>query len=234
MGFFGRLANLWRGFTSLWIKNVEAEHPEIAYENSINSMVEKYNTLKSATAAIISRRNDIDARLKAAQKELDQVNADLDAAVDTGRDDLAVILIKKQEKLEGEIADLTTQLQQAAEDADAAKSSLQEIQAKIQELKDEKDRNLAKMASAKARIQVQEQLDGLSVDDDMKALDSVRENIKNLEAKAQLNKELKDGDLDSQLASLRKSSVDVSAKSKLEAMKAARAAKAAAAAQKTM
>ena len=233
MGFFGRLANLWRGFTSLWIKNVEAEHPEIAYENSINAMVEKYNTLKSATAAIISRRNDIDVRLKDAQKNLDQVNADLETAVDSGRDDLAVVLIKKQEKLEAEIADLTGQLQQAADDADSAKSSLQEIQAKIQELKDEKDRNLAKMASAKARIQVQEQLDGLSVDDDMKALDSVRENIKNMEAKAQLNKELKDGDLDSQLASLRKSSGDVSAKSKLEAMKAARAAKAAAA-QKTM
>jgi phage shock protein A len=231
MGFFGRLANLWRGFTSLWIKNVEAEHPEIAYENSINSMVEKYNALKTATASIISRRNDIDARLKDAQKNLDQVNGDLETAVDSGRDDLAVILIKKQEKLEAEIADLTAQLKQAADDADSAKSSLQEVQAKIQELKDEKDRNLAKMASAKARIQVQEQLEGLSVDDDMKALDSVRENIKNLEAKAQLNKELKDGDLDSQLAALRKDSVDVSAKAKLEAMKAARAAKAA---QKTM
>ena len=72
IGFFSRLGNLWRGFLSIWISNVEKEHPEIAYENAINSMVEKYAKLKSATAAIIRRREDIDERLKRAAKELAQ------------------------------------------------------------------------------------------------------------------------------------------------------------------
>jgi len=62
-GFFGRLANLWRGFLSIWISDVEKKHPEIAYENAINTMIEKYTTLKKATAAIIRRREEIDARL---------------------------------------------------------------------------------------------------------------------------------------------------------------------------
>ena len=56
MSVFGRLANLWKGFISLWISDVEKDHPEIAYENAINSMVEKYSALKRATAAIIRRR----------------------------------------------------------------------------------------------------------------------------------------------------------------------------------
>ena len=47
VGFFARLANLWRGFLSLWISDIEKEHPEIAYENAINSMIEKYSRLKS-------------------------------------------------------------------------------------------------------------------------------------------------------------------------------------------
>ena len=38
-----RLANLWKGFLSLWISDIEKEHPEIAYENAINSMVAKYS-----------------------------------------------------------------------------------------------------------------------------------------------------------------------------------------------
>ena len=50
-GVFGRLANLWRGFLSIWISDVEKAHPEIAYENAINSMVEKYSKLKRATFA---------------------------------------------------------------------------------------------------------------------------------------------------------------------------------------
>ena len=54
MGLFSRLGNLWKGFLSLWIADIEKEHPEIAYENAINSMIAKYAKLKSATAAIIA------------------------------------------------------------------------------------------------------------------------------------------------------------------------------------
>ena len=52
INFFSRLANLWAGFVSLWITDVEKRHPEIAYQNAIDSMIEKYTRLKSATAAI--------------------------------------------------------------------------------------------------------------------------------------------------------------------------------------
>ena len=55
VGFFARIGNLWKGFLSIWISDVEKEHPEIAYENAINSMVEKYTKLKTATASIIRR-----------------------------------------------------------------------------------------------------------------------------------------------------------------------------------
>src|ERR1700733_1604375 len=95
-GFFGRLSNLWRGFVSLWISDVEKQHPEIAYENAINSMIEKYTALKHATAAIIRRREDIDARLKQKSAELAQANADLETAVASNQQDLGVVLIQKQ------------------------------------------------------------------------------------------------------------------------------------------
>ena len=62
-GFFGRLRNLWRGFLSIWISDVEKQHPEIAYENAINSMIEKYTKLKQATAAIIRRREETEVRV---------------------------------------------------------------------------------------------------------------------------------------------------------------------------
>src|SRR6185295_18377239 len=100
---FKRLANLWHGFLSLWISDIEKEHPEIAYENAINSMVEKYTKLKAATAAIIRRREDTEARFKQASKELAQTEAELTVAVETNQDDLAVILIQKKNALSAEI-----------------------------------------------------------------------------------------------------------------------------------
>ena len=69
MGLFSRLGNLWKGFLSIWISDIEQEHPEIAYENAINSMIAKYAKLKSATAAIIRRREELDDRFKKANAD---------------------------------------------------------------------------------------------------------------------------------------------------------------------
>jgi phage shock protein A len=230
-GFFSRLSNLWKGFLSLWISDVEKKHPEIAYENAINSMVEKYAQLKKATAAIIRRREEIEGRLAERNKELAQVEADLNTAVETNQQDLGMILIQKQKQLAEEVAGLQADLQTAVTDADSAKASLMQVQAEIKKLKAEKDQMLAKMASAQARIKVQEQLEGLSVDAEVKALEGVRENIKNTVAQANLNKELGETDVDAKLKKLRAQTGDVTAKSEWERLKAAQAAKAG---QKTM
>ena len=89
VGLFTRLGNLWKGFLSIWISDVEKEHPEIAYENAINSMIEKYSKLKNATAAIIKRREDVDERLKRATRDLAQTEAELSAATAEDTPELA-------------------------------------------------------------------------------------------------------------------------------------------------
>jgi phage shock protein A len=231
-GFFKRLSNLFKGFLSLWVSDVEKEHPEIAYENAINSMLEKFARLKRATAAIIRRRDEIQERFTIQSTELAQVTADLDVAVQTAKDDLALILIQKKNILEKDVTDLKAELETAAKDADEAKAALIQVQAEIKKLRAEKDNMLAKMESAKARVRIQEQLEGLSVDAEVKALDNVRGHIKNTIAQANLGKELADTSLDARLRQLRSQSGEVTARSQLDEMKAKLAAKKAA--QKTM
>jgi phage shock protein A len=224
MGVISRIANLWRGFLSIWISDIEKEHPEIAYENAINSMVEKYARLKSATAAIIRRREEIDERYQAATKDLAQTEAELNTAVSTNQDDLAVILIQKKNQLTNDIADMKGEMETAKNDADSAKTSLLSVQTEIRKLKAERDTMLAKMQSAQARINIQEQLDGLSVDEEVRALDTVRTHIKNTIAEANLGKELADSSLDSRLSKLRSEVGDVQAREELAAIKARKAA----------
>jgi phage shock protein A len=234
MGFFGRIGNLWRGFLSLWIADIEKDHPEIAYENAINSMIEKYSKLKAATAAIIRRREDLDERFKKANAELAQTEGELDTAMDTNQDDLAVVLLQKKNELTKELTELQMELGVAQKDADSAKSSLLTVQTEIRKLKSERDSMLAKMQSAQARMKIHEQLDGLSVDDEVRALDGVREHIKNTVAEANLTKELSESSLDSRLAALKNQVGDVQARKQLEELKAKRAAQQAAGTQKTM
>jgi phage shock protein A len=234
IGLFARLRNLWRGFLSLWIADIEKDHPEIAYENAINSMIGKYSKLKSATAAILRRREELDERYKQANKDLAQTNAELDAAVATNQDDLAVILIQKKNQLAADVTELTGDLDAARKDADSAKSSLLTIQGEIKSLKAERDTMLAKMQSAQARIKIQDQLDGLSVDAEVRALDNVRDHIKNTIAEANLGQELSGSSLDSRLAALKAQAGDVQAKAQLAELKAKKAAQQAAQGQKTM
>lgn len=234
MSLFSRLGNLWRGFLSLWISDIEKQHPEIAYENAINSMVEKYSKLKSATAAILRRREDLEDRVKKLGAELAQTEAELNVAVETNQDDLAVVLIQKRNQITADLTELKTDLDTAQRDADNAKGSLIGVQGEIRKLKAERDSMLARMQSAQARLRVQEQLEGLSVDAEVKALDNVRDHIKNTIAEANLGKELSESSLDSRLAALRNQAGDVQAKQQLAELKAKKAAQQAALGQKTM
>ena len=218
-GFFTRVGNLWKGFLSLWISGVEKEHPEIAYENAINSMVAKYTQLKKATAAIIRRREDITGRLDKSKKELTQIDRDLNAAIQTDQKDLGVVLIQKKQALVTDVAELEAELSQANTDAETAKQSLMQVQGEINKLKGEKDRMLAKLASAQARVKINEQLDGLSVDAEVKALDNVRDHIKTTMAEAKLGDELRENDLDGKLAKLRASAGDATANEEWEKLK---------------
>lgn len=220
---FARLANLWTGFISLWVSDVEKAHPEIAYQNAIASMIEKYTQLKAATGAIIARRQEITSRLDSQERELASVAADLETALATNQDDLAVVLIQKKNALDATIAELRVEAEQATTDADNAKDSLMQVKSEIDKLKAEKDRMLAQMHSAQARLKIQGQLDGLSVDAEVQALGAVRDHIKGQVAQANLGSELHESDLDVRLNKLRQSSGAVTAKAQLDAMKQARA-----------
>lgn len=230
--FFGRLGNLWKGFMSIWLEDAEKRNPSIAYQNSIDSMTEKFGRLKLASAAVIRRRQELEQRLEQRSTELTAVRNQLQAAIATDQDDLGAILVQKEEQLVLEVDQVTRDLAKAKTDADSAKSALLSVKSEIEGLKAEKDRMLAQFASASARTHISDQLEGLSVDAEIRALDNVRTHIKNKVAEADLNDELKNNDLDVRLAKLQQQGSGVVAQNKFQAMKAA--AKAQEAAGKTL
>jgi phage shock protein A len=222
----GRLWNLWTGFIALWVTDVEKQHPEIAYQNSIQSMIEKYAKLKQASGRIIARRLDLEGRLQAAKADIAKVDQQLNAALATNQDDLALVLIQKKNALTEEISGLDADFAEADRDAEDAKASLLEMKSEIDRLKAEKDRMIAKFQSAEARLKIQESLDGLSIDAEVQALAGVREHIKGRVAEAKLGAELRDSDLDTRLKALNRTAGAVTARAQLEQMKKAAAASA--------
>jgi phage shock protein A len=219
MGFFDRLANIWRGFLSLWISDIENRNPEAVYEAAIDERVRKHRDLKKAVSGIVYLRNKLSTELEQQERELKETLAQIPVAVESGEDEVALVLIQKKDELTKNIERLSAELSKVSDQAEEAKRGLISFQAEIEKLKREKDEMLAKKANAEARIQIQETLDGLSTDADIKALDGVRTHIQKLQAEADIGSEVQGDSLDAKLAKIREKAADSTARSQLDEMK---------------
>ena len=121
MGFLSRLFNLVKGFLSIFVGRLEEKNPEIAYENAINNMTEKYSKLKSAAAGLIKNRAKLEARIKRTESQLEELKLQIEVAVDKGDDEVAVVLLEQEEELNSTLATDRADLTQAATDAEKAK-----------------------------------------------------------------------------------------------------------------
>lgn len=219
MGFFQRISNLWRGFLSLWISNIEQDNPEAVYESAINERVRKYQELKKAVSGIVYLRDKLGAELEEKEREFKEVNAQIPVAVEEGEDEVALLLIQKKDELTTAIERLSKELDKVAAQAEESKGGLLQFQGEIEKLRREKDEMMAAKATADARIQIQETLSGLTTDADIAALDNVRTGIKKLQAEADVGAEVEGSTLDAKLRKIKDRSATSSARSQLDELK---------------
>jgi phage shock protein A len=225
VGSTSRLFNMWKGFVSLFVGGVEQQNPEIVYENAIHGLTEKYTTLKGAAAGLVKRRIQLEEKISRTKHDSQDLQEQIDTAVSLNDDESALHLLNLQSELEKELTDAEKELAQAANDADSAKAALRTLEAEIEKLKAERDRTIAQIKGAEARKHIQEQLDGLSIDDDIKALDNVREYAQKVKAEVKINDELKGSSMDGKLQAIKEQTQHNKAQQKLEALKAQRASK---------
>lgn len=223
MGFFSRLANVWNGFLSLFVGSLEEKNPAAVYEAAIQERLKTHAELKKAIGNIMFLRNKTQAEFDKLQQELERTDQELEGALATDDNEMAVILIEKQEQLQNSLAAKEKELQRISKNAEDSKGQLQQFQVEINKLKSEKDEKLAQLANAEAQIKIQESLNGLSVDADIQALNNVREAIGKKVGQAEIDTELADSSLDRKLDKLREKGAQSRAQAKLEQLKQARA-----------
>jgi len=231
MGFFDRLANVWKGFLSLWVSDIENKNPEAVYESAIEERIKKHRELKKAVSGIVYLRNKTQSELEAKEKELAEIQIQIPVAVEEGEDEAALVLIERRDSLASSITTLRAELEKVSAQAEDAKQGLITFQGEIEKLKREKEEMLAKRANAQARIQIRETLDGLSTDADIKALDNVRESIHKVQAEADVSSEIGEESLDAKLKKIKSKAASATARSQLDEMKKQLAAKKSAAAE---
>jgi phage shock protein A len=221
MFILSRVTNLIRGALAQWIARREHRNPAAVYEAAINDRVDQYDALRRAAAGVIYLRGKLARELETAAEQLAGLEVRLQDAVDRDDDRMALTLIRRRDQLRSEVERLTTELSELTSEAEAAKRNLIAFQENIARLRDEKVRMLARLANAKARVRLQQTLNGFSTDADLRALDAVREHIERQVTEVQLGRDL-DTDLEHRLGAIRDAEASAAAKAQLEELKRSR------------
>lgn len=219
-GFFARLKALLRGTFGVWVRDKERENPQAVYEQAIQERTRQYHELKQAVAGILYMRNKIQADLAERRAEVTQLREDIRRSVERGDDQLALALIGQRQAVDEEIERSEHELHAVCSEADEAKGNLARFRDEIRSLEREKVRILATLANAHARRRIQEALEGLSVDADMRALESVREYVARVSTEGRLTRELEeDGDLRERVREIRSEAKSEAQQAELDELK---------------
>jgi len=211
--------SLWGGKLRRWIKTREARDPEAVYESAIADRVRRYQQLKAAAAGVIYMRSKLERDLKLKTSELVEVAEQAVQAADMNEDQCALILLRRKHELEGETERLKEELTQLTAEAEDAKKNLVAFKDEIEKLKVEKVRMMARLRNAQARVRIQQALESLSYDEDVRSLEEVRESIQQTLAQAGVNRELHSAEVDEKLAEIRRRNAEAKAEAELDDIK---------------
>jgi phage shock protein A len=217
--FISRILSLIGGKLSRWLKAREARDPEAVYEAAISERLRRYSQLKSAAAGVIYMRNKLERELRGKSVEMAEVSEQAEQAADMNEDECALILIRRKHELETDCARLKDELSEVTREAEEAKKNLIAFKGEIEKLKAEKLTMLARLRNAQARIRIQHAIEGVSYEEDLRALEEVRESIARALAQAGVNHELHDSELGEKLEEIRKRNDEAKAEAELADIK---------------
>jgi len=219
-GVFARFFGLLRGWATGWVRTREERNPKAVYEQAIGERVQRYRSLKEAVAGILYMRNKLEAEIVERRAELAGTHEDIRRAVRRHDDEAGLALIAHKQMLMGDIERAQKEYEALRSEAEEAKGNLVRFREEIRSLEREKGRMLASLANARARRHMQEALDGISVDADVRALESVREHVAKLMTHRELDAELdQQGDLAARIHAIREEASSEAARRELDELK---------------
>ncbi len=214
-----RLFNLISEKFRRWLKAREAHDPEAVYEAAISERIRRYHQLKSAAAGVIYMRNKLAHELRDKSLEIREVDDEAAQAVDMNEDQCALILIARKHELEADCARLREELSELTVEAEDAKKNLVAFKGEIEKLKVEKVTMVARLKNAQARVRIQRVLEELATEDDVRALEEVRESIQRTLAEAGVSREIRGAEVAEKLERIRAQKDFAHARDELDELK---------------
>ena len=210
----GRIGQLLRANVNAILD--EAEDPEKMLDQLVRDYTANITEAEAAVAQTIgnlrlleddqreARRavDDWGAKALAASKKADEMQAAGKSAEAERFDDLAKVALRRQVSYEQQAKTLEQQVTQQRELTEQLKSGLNKMKAKREELVQKRNELVSRAKMAKARVQVQRAVKGVSIMDPTSDLSRFEERVRREEAMAKGLEEVATSSLEEQFAQL--------------------------------
>ncbi|KAL1521442.1 hypothetical protein AB1Y20_021106 [Prymnesium parvum] len=187
--------NLGERFVRLVKSNVNQalsslEDPEKVLEQAVADMQKDLVKVRQAYAEVSASSKRMTEQAKLAESEAAKWYSRAQLALEKGEDDLAREALTRRAQ-QVEMADnLKAQIEQQSGSITSLYESMKDLEAKMAEAKAKKDQIIARARTAKASTKVNDMLAGVGTGSSMAAFERMTEKVQQLEAEADVSKQL--------------------------------------------
>jgi phage shock protein A len=160
MGFFSRLANLFRMRANAALDKVE--DPGQVMDYSYSKQLEQLQNLKRSIAEVVTNEKRLEMQQNQIQQKIDTLDGQAMQALQANREDLARMALQRKETLLVQINGYEQQLAQLRAQEEKLVNMERTISARVETFRTQKEMVKAQYNAAQAQVKINEQVTGIS------------------------------------------------------------------------
>ncbi len=183
-GTWGRVKSIFQAKTNTALDKLE--DPRQTLDLSYEKQLEQLTQIRRSVADVATAKKRIELQAAELQKQADKLQGQAKAAMEQGNEDLAREALTRRGALASQLADLETQHQSVADQEQKLVSTMQTLQARIEQFRTQKETLKATYTAAEAQTKVGEAVAGISdsMGDAGAAMQRAQDKIASMQARA--------------------------------------------------
>lgn len=213
---FKALARFWR-YLVAWVtgKVEQLEDPEVLLDQARREMQETLARNRERAIQAITQKNLLQAEVDKLERKVRELEKNAELALQQGKRDLALQLIREKKAQESALASLKASLQQAIETVESVKQAIRRQEEEVRVRTAQALALKARWKQAQIQTAINKALEGITVENLESTWSSAEQRIQRAEAEALARQEMASQSLQGRIASLQDAQVDAEAEEEL-------------------
>jgi phage shock protein A len=200
MAFFDRMSRVLRATVNDQL--TKRQDPEQQLEQVVAKLQVDLVNLRQAVAQSIALQKRTDRQRHQATSQVEEYYRRAQVALSKGNEEMAHDALTRRRAYQSTVTAMELQQKEQVQLITNLKQNLRKLEGQVIELKNKKDLYIARARSAQASLQLTDLLDTTGTSEVLKAFEAMEDNVMNLEAQADLAKELSDNQLEKRFEAL--------------------------------